>query len=248
MFSLDSQYALVTGASRGIGQAIAITLAKQGAWVAGTSTHREGAEQFSQQLRDLNLQGQGFVLDVTQTESRHTLFTTLKKLDKLPTILINNAGITRDNLALRLKAEDWQSVIETNLSSAFHMTQLYLMPMLKVRYGRIIQIGSIIGSTGNPGQTHYAAAKAGIIGFSKSLAREVASRGVTVNIIAPGFIDTHMTQSMPEPRKTEILNQIPVQTLGHPQDVANACIFLASKESAYITGHTLHVNGGLFME
>ncbi len=248
MFALESQYALVTGASRGIGNAIALALAQQGAWVAGTATTQEGAAQFSAQLADLNLLGQGFVLDVTQAKSRDALITTLKNEDKLPSILVNNAGITRDGLALRLKTEDWQAVLDTNLTGIFHMTQSCLMPMLKARYGRIIHIGSVVGSTGNAGQTHYAAAKAGLIGFSKSLAVEVATRGITVNVVAPGFIETSMTQALSEAKQTQFLEHIPAHKLGQPEDIAHACLFLAARESGYITGHTLHVNGGLFME
>lgn len=247
MFSLISQRALVTGASRGIGHAMAMALAKQGAWVAGTATTLAGAEAFSRQLAELALQGQGFVLDVCDTTSINHLVTSLKHLSKPPTILVNNAGIARDSLALRLTERDWQAVINTNLKGAFQLSQQCLMPMLKARYGRIINIGSVVGLTGNPGQTHYAAAKAALIGFSKSLAWEVASRGVTVNVIAPGFIETDMTTRLSQTQRESLLQKMPIQHLGQVEDIAHAGVFLASQEAGYITGHTLHVNGGLFM-
>lgn len=248
MFLLSSQCALVTGASRGIGLAIAMALAKQGAWVAGTATTQEGAGRIDQRLLELQLPGQGFVLDVCNSQSIEQLIQTLRELQKSPTILVNNAGITRDRLLLRLPESDWDAVIETNLTAMYRVTKHCLRPtMIKARFGRIINISSVVGVTGNLGQTPYAASKAGVIGFSKSLAHEVAPWGITVNVIAPGFIDTEMTQALPESNRKKLLERIPSQRLGTVRDVANACVFLASSESQYITGQTLHVNGGLLM-
>ena len=248
MFSFKSQNALVTGSSRGIGHAIAITLAQKGAWVAGTATSQAGADHFSKTLSDLKLSGQGFVLDIRDKASIQQLIHNLKILNRLPSILINNAGIVRDALVLRLAQQDWDSVLQVNLTGVFQLTQACLLPMLKARYGRIITIGSVVSASGNKGQAHYAASKAATSAFSKSLALEVASSGITVNVVAPGFIQTDMTNHLNEVQREQIVQKIPLQAWGKPEDIANACMFLASKESAYITGHTLHVNGGLLMK
>lgn len=247
MFSLKGQYALVTGANRGIGKAIALALAQQGAWVAGTATTPLGAQKVSSELQALNLKGRGFCLNVSDSKSIHTLINHLKELETLPTILINNAGITRDKLALRLNFEDWKTVIDTNLTGAFELTQQCLPYMLKHRYGRIINISSIVGVCGQAGQSNYAASKAAMIGMSKSIALEVASKGITINVIAPGFIHTDMTQRITKEHQAKLLDKIPVKRWGQTKDIAYATIFLASKESSYLTGHVLHVNGGLFM-
>ncbi len=248
MSSLQNQIALVTGASRGIGQAIALELAKQGANVIGTATTEQGAEKISQLFAQEKLHGKGFVLNVAEPNSIEQLLATAKEQIGAPTILVNNAGITRDNLMLRMKDEEWDAVIATNLTAIFRLTKLCLKDMLKARYGRIISIGSVVGSMGNPGQANYCAAKAGVIGFSKSLAQEIASRNITVNVIAPGFIESDMTNKLNDEQKTAILSKIPGARLGQPADIAHACAFLASSAASYITGHTLHVNGGMFME
>lgn len=248
MLPLQNQIALVTGASRGIGHAIALELAKQGAYVAGTATTPQGAEKISHLFTQQHLNGRGLVLNVTEPASISNAFISLKEQAGAPTILVNNAGITRDNLMLRMKDEEWDAVIATNLTAIFQLTRLCLKDMLKARNGRIISIGSVVGSTGNGGQVNYAAAKAGLIGFSKSLAQEVATRNITVNVIAPGFIESDMTNSLTEEQKAAILSKIPGSRLGQPDDIAHACAFLASPQASYITGHTLHVNGGMFME
>lgn len=244
---LQNQIALVTGASRGIGQAIALELAKQGAIVAGTATTAEGAEKITRLLKENHLQGSGFVLNVTDHNSIENVVKEIKEKIGTPTILVNNAAITKDNLMLRMKDEEWNDVISTNLTSVFHLTKLCLKDMLKARFGRIITISSVVGATGNPGQANYCAAKAGVIGFSKSLAQEVASRGITVNVVAPGFIETDMTNVLSEAQKTALLAKIPSDRLGQPADIAHACAFLATQQAAYITGQTLHVNGGMYM-
>lgn len=244
---LQGQIALVTGASRGLGQAIAIELAKQGATVVGTATTQEGAEKISVTFKQANLNGHGLVLNVTDPTSVETLLATIKEKFGAPSILINNAGITRDNLMLRMKDEEWEAVINTNLTAIYRLTKLCLKDMLKARFGRIISISSVVGVTGNAGQANYAAAKAGVIGFSKSLAQEIASRNITVNIVAPGFIETDMTQILSEDQKTALLASIPTGRMGQPNEIAHACVFLASPQAAYITGHTLHVNGGMYM-
>lgn len=247
MQSLQGQIALVTGASRGIGQAIAIAFAKQGATVAGTATTQEGADKITAAFKQANVNGQGFVLNVTDPASIENLLTTVKNAFGAPAILINNAGITRDNLMLRMKDEEWDAVINTNLNSIYRLTKLCIKDMLKARYGRIISISSVVGVTGNAGQANYAAAKAGVIGFSKSLAQEIASRNITVNVIAPGFIETDMTHALNDEQKIALLKNIPAGRMGQPAEIADACMFLASPQAAYITGQTLHINGGMFM-
>ena len=248
MSKLDGKVALVTGASRGIGQAIALGLARSGAVVAGTSTTAAGADGISRSLTAAQVSGAGFELDVNQPEQIESVVEEVQKRFGDIAILVNNAGVTRDNLLLRMKDEDWDAIMETDLKSVYRLSKLMLRPMIKARYGRIINITSVVGVTGNAGQANYAAAKAGIIGFSKSLAREVGSRNVTVNCIAPGFIDTDMTRSLNEQQRAALIQQIPLARLGQPDDVAAAAVFLASPEAGYLTGCTLHVNGGMYME
>lgn len=243
---LKDKLALVTGASRGIGAAIAMAMAQQGAWVMGTATTAAGAEHISCTLQEQNVKGQGFVLDLKDESSIKNLMTELQPLGS-PHILVNNAGITRDNLLLRMKANEWDEVINTNLTSVFKITQLCLKPMLKAQSGRIINIASIVGCTGNPGQANYAAAKAGLIGFTKALAQEVATRNITANVVAPGFIATDMTHQLNENQRTMLLEKIPAKHLGRVQDIAHACVYLASDWANYVTGSTLHVNGGMYM-
>lgn len=242
---LENKRVLVTGASRGIGAAIALAMAEQGAIVAGTATTKEAAENITHRLRKRG-RGQGFVLELARAGSINQLMTELATFG-LPEIVINNAGITRDNLLLRMKEEEWNAVIDTNLTAVFKLTQLCLKPMLKARFGRIINIASVVANTGNPGQANYAAAKAGLIGFSKALAQEIATRHITVNVVAPGFIETDMTNQLSESQKESLLEKIPLKQLGKPIDVAHACVFLASDWASYITGLTLHVNGGMYM-
>ena len=246
MLLLANKVALVTGASRGIGAAIAVAMAQQGALVAGTATTVPGAEKISHTLREQGLKGKGFVLNLNDEASIKNLMTELHTFG-LPNILVNNAGITRDNLLLRMKADEWNAVLETNLSAVFKLTQLCLKPMLKLQSGRIINIASIVGCTGNPGQANYAAAKAGLIGFTKALAQEVATRHITANVVAPGFIATDMTRQLNEKQCTALLEKIPMHRLGATIDIAHACVFLASDWADYITGNTLHVNGGMYM-
>lgn len=248
MINLQGKIALVTGASRGIGRAIAASLAKNGAYVYGTATTVDGAKNITNFLQETGLAGEGLVLNVTNPASIEELFETFASQEKNPEILVNNAGITADNLLLRMSDEEWLNVIETNLSSVFRLTRTAIKSMFRARKGRIISVGSVVASSGNPGQVNYAAAKAGIIGFSKSLAAEVASRGITVNVVAPGFIDTDMTQALPELVRTELLKRIPAKRLGHVDDIANLVTFLASDASSYITGETIHVNGGMYMD
>jgi 3-oxoacyl-[acyl-carrier protein] reductase len=243
---LENKVALITGASRGIGAAIALAMAEQGALVAATATTAAGAENISQRLQAQGLKGKGFVLNLSDEASIKSLFVELQDFS-LPNILVNNAGITRDNLLLRMKAEEWDAVINTNLNAVFKLTQLCLKPMLKAQFGRIINIASVVASTGNPGQANYAAAKAGLIGFSKSLAQEVATRHITVNVLAPGFIETDMTRQLNEAQRKFLLEKIPLKRLGQPIDVARACVYLASDWADYVTGLTLHVNGGMYM-
>lgn len=245
--SLDTHIAFVTGASRGIGQAIAIELGRGGAKVVGTATSQGGAEKISAYLKEQGISGFGLVLDVTQTVSVNTALETIEKELGAPSILVNNAGITCDNLLMRMKEDEWDSIINTNLTSVFRLSKACIRGMSKARRGRIINIASVVASLGNAGQTNYAAAKAGIIGFTKALAREIATRNITVNTVAPGFIDTDMTRGLAEEAKAQLLTQIPLKRLGSAQEVAGAVAFLASDAAAYITGETLHVNGGMYM-
>jgi 3-oxoacyl-[acyl-carrier protein] reductase len=242
--SLEGKIALVTGASRGIGKAIALQLVEQGATVVGTATSEGGAAKISEYLGD---KGKGLVLNVTDTDSIAQLFADLKSDFGTVDILVNNAGITRDNLLMRMKDDEWQSIIDTNLTSVFRLSKAVLRGMMKARNGRIINIGSIVGTMGNAGQVNYAAAKAGLLGFTKSMAREVASRNITVNAVSPGFIDTDMTQELTDEQKEGIFAQVPANRLGKPEEIAAAVGFLASDSAAYITGETLHVNGGMYM-
>ncbi len=245
MSDLNGQVALVTGASRGIGAAIAASLAAAGATVVGTATSDSGAEQIS---GTLGTSGRGAVLDVSSDDSVQALIADIQANEGPPTIVVNNAGITKDNLLLRMKAEEWDSVLSTNLSGVFRVCKATIRGMMKARGGRIINIASVIGLMGNAGQANYAAAKAGIIGFSKSLAREVGSRNITVNVVAPGFIDTDMTRVLAEEQRAAMLGQVPLGRLGAAEDIANAVAFLASDAAAYVTGETLHVNGGMLMD
>jgi 3-oxoacyl-[acyl-carrier protein] reductase len=239
--------ALVTGASRGIGAAIADTLAQRGARVFGTATTEAGAEAITERLSSISDGCAGRVLDVNAPEAANELVRDISGEAGAPAILVNNAGITRDTLLLRMKDEDWDAVLDTNLKSVFRLSKACLRGMMKARFGRIVSIASVVGATGNPGQVNYSAAKAGMVGFSKSLAREVASRGVTVNVVAPGFIDTDMTRALDEAQRDVLLSDIPMQRLGQPQDIAEAVAWLSSEEAGYVTGQTLHVNGGMFM-
>ncbi|HWG76727.1 MAG TPA: 3-oxoacyl-ACP reductase FabG [Steroidobacteraceae bacterium] len=242
---LEGQTALVTGASRGIGRAIALALAAAGASVIGTATSAEGAARIAEQLAATPVRGRGAVWNATDAASTETL---LKELEgSLPTILVNNAGIARDALILRMKSEDWEQTLAVNLSSVFRLTKGCLRHMLRERQGRIISIGSVVGAVGNAGQAHYSAAKAGLVGFSKALAREVATRNITVNTVAPGFIDTDMTAALNDAQRSAYLAQIPMGRFGTVEEVAQAVLFLASPSAAYITGQTLHVNGGMYM-
>ncbi|GIU19703.1 beta-ketoacyl-ACP reductase [Shewanella sp. c952] len=243
-FDLTGKVALVTGASRGIGRAVAETLVSAGAVVIGTATSERGAEAIQAYLGD---SGHGLVLNVTDGDSVKALFATIKEKTGDVDILVNNAGITRDNLLMRMKDDEWQDIVDTNLTSLFRTSKAVMRPMMKKRHGRIINIGSVVGTMGNAGQTNYAAAKAGLIGFTKSLAREVASRQITVNAIAPGFIQTDMTDELTEDQQQAIMSQVPMERLGQAQEIANAVLFLASDSAAYITGETLHVNGGMYM-
>jgi len=245
--SFDNQIALVTGASRGIGRAIAEVLGQRGATVIGTATTVQGAQAIGEILAAAGIKGAGKMLDVTDADSIAALIRDVTDNYGTPAILVNNAGITRDNLLLRMKDDEWDDVIETNLTSAFRMCRACLKGMMKARFGRIIMISSVIGATGNPGQANYAATKAGVIGFAKSLAREIGSRGITVNAVAPGFIDTDMTRALPEEQRTALLGQIALGRLGDVTDIANTVAFLASSDAGYITGETIHVNGGMYM-
>ena len=241
------EVALVTGATRGIGREIAVTLAKAGATVIGTATTAEGAEAISHYLAAEQLSGRGMVLDVTNSETVEQVVAAVGAEFGNPTILVNNAGITRDTLLMRMQEDDWQTVINTDLGSVFRVSKACVRGMLKARRGRIINISSVVSVTGNPGQANYSAAKAGMLGFTKSLARELGSRNITVNTVAPGFIDTDMTRALNETQRAALLNQIPLGRLGIPADIAQAVLFLASPAAAYITGETLHVNGGMYM-
>lgn len=245
--SLEGKVALVTGATRGIGRAIALSLGEQGATVIGTATSENGAGTISGFLKEASINGKGVVLNVTDNEAIEEVVSAIEAEFGAPDILVNNAGITRDNLLMRMKDEEWDDIINTNLTPIFKLSKRCLRAMTKARWGRIITITSVVGAMGNAGQTNYAAAKAGVIGFSKSLAREVGARGITVNTVAPGFIDTDMTSSLPEAHKTALLEQVPAKRLGEPQEIAAAVSFLASPNAGYVTGETLHVNGGMYM-
>ena len=247
MINLEGKVTLVTGASRGIGRAIAEALGKAGATVIGTATSEGGANAISDYFKEANITGTGLVLNVTDPDSISGLMETITKEYGAITILVNNAGITRDNLMMRMKEEEWGDIMNTNLTSVYRLSKSVLRGMMKARTGRIISISSVVGSTGNAGQANYAAAKAGVVGFSKSLAQEIGSRNITVNVVAPGFIDTVMTKELPEEIKTKLLDNIPLGKLGQPEDIANAVLFLASDMGAYISGETLHVNGGMYM-
>lgn len=244
---LGQQVALVTGASRGIGQAIALALGKAGATVIGTATSEAGATAISTYLAQAGVNGQGLCLDVSSETNVEAALKEIEQRVGAPTILVNNAGITRDNLLMRMKADEWDAIINTNLSSVYRLSKGVLRAMMKARYGRIINIASVVGLSGNAGQTNYAAAKAGMVGFSKSLAQEVGSRGITVNCVAPGFIDTDMTRALGDTQREALLAQIPLGRLGNVTDIAEAVLFLASPRAAYITGETLSVNGGMYM-
>jgi len=244
---LENEIAFVTGASRGIGQAIAMTLAAQGATVIGTATSDKGAAAISDYLQQAGAKGVGMVLDVTDQASVEKVVADIEAQFGTVSVLVNNAGITRDNLLMRMKEEEWDAIIQTNLTSLFRVTKACLRSMMKARRGRIISIASVVGVSGNAGQANYAAAKAGVIGFTKSVAREIGSRGITANVVAPGFIDTDMTRELPEAQKQALLGQIPLSRLGTPEEIASAVAFLASPGAAYITGETLNVNGGMYM-
>ena len=247
MKPLEGKTAFVTGATRGIGQAIARKIGSQGATVIGTATSDAGAASISEDLAKAGITGSGMVLNVTDPQAIIDCISQITKQFESPTILVNNAGITRDNLMLRMKEDEWQSVMDTNLTSIFRVTKACLKAMTRARFGRIVNIGSVVGSSGNPGQANYAAAKAGIIGFSKSLAAELASRNITVNVVAPGFIDTDMTRELSDQQREELIRSVPCGRLGSPDDIANATNFLVSPDSGYVNGITLHVNGGMYM-
>jgi len=245
---LEGKIALITGASRGIGQAIALALGTQGATVIGTATSQSGADNISANFQQAGIQGCGMTLNVTDASQIASVIETVEKQFGVVSILVNNAGVTRDNLLMRMKDDEWDEIIQTNLKSVFSLSRAVLRAMMKARYGRIISIASVVGVMGNAGQTNYAAAKAGIIGFSKSLAREVGSRNITVNCVAPGFINTDMTRSLPQTQRDALLAHIPLGRLGQVEDIAAAVAFLASSQAGYITGTTLHVNGGMYMD
>lgn len=247
LFDLSGKKVLVTGASRGIGQAIAMELSKAGAYVIGTATTKEGAEAISAYLSEASLKGKGVALNVTDASACEALFKAMAEEGLSPEILVNNAGITRDNLAMRMKDDEWSDVVDTNLSAVFRMSKLALKPMMKARTGRIINVTSVVGTSGNPGQANYAAAKAGVTGMTKALARELGSRNITVNCVAPGFIETDMTAKLAESQVEQLKQQIPLGRLGAVQDIAAAVVYLASDQAGYVTGTTLHVNGGMWM-
>jgi 3-oxoacyl-[acyl-carrier protein] reductase len=247
MQKLENDIAIVTGASRGIGRAIALELGRRGALVIGTATSQPGAEAIGSYLGAEGVRGRGAVLNVADPESVERFIEDVTKAEGTPTILVNNAGITRDNLLLRMKEEEWAQVLDTNLTSVFRMTKACLRGMTKARRGRIINIASVVGASGNPGQTNYVSAKAGMVGFTKALALEVASRQITVNAVAPGFIETDMTQKLTDEQRAALVARIPLARIGRPEDIASAVAFLASPEAGYITGSTVHVNGGLYL-
>ncbi len=245
---MEARVALVTGASRGIGKAILHALANTGCFVVGTATSESGAAAIVDALQAAGLNGEGLMLDVNDAAQVDAAIAGIVARYGRIDILVNNAGITRDNLLMRMKDEEWASILETNLTSVFRLSRAVLRPMMKARFGRIISIASVVGASGNAGQTNYAAAKAGMIGFTKSLAQEVGSRGITANCVAPGFIDTDMTKTLPEAARAKLLERIPLGKLGSPEDIAHAVAYLASDGAAYVTGATLHVNGGMYME
>lgn len=247
MFDLSDKVCLVTGATRGIGKAIAHQLGTMGATVVGTATSENGADSIGEALNSANINGKGLVLDVSNNDSIDACLKSINEEFGAITVLVNNAGITRDNLMLRMKEDEWDDIMTTNLKSVFRLSKGVLRGMMKARGGRIINVTSVVGVSGNAGQANYAAAKAGVIGFSKSLAQEVASRGITVNAVAPGFIDTDMTKALNDEQRAALMKNIPANRLGEPSDIASAIGFLAADESAYITGQTLHVNGGMLM-
>lgn len=245
---LQDQIAFVTGASRGIGHAIAIKLGEQGATVVGTATTEDGAQLISRSLEEASIKGVGIQLNVNDAVQIEYVFKTVREKFGDIVILVNNAGITRDNLLMRMKDEEWDEIMETDLKSVFRLSRAVLRGMVKARYGRIINISSVVGATGNMGQANYAAAKAGIFGFSKSLAREVGSRNITVNCIAPGFVQTDMTRALSDKQQQDLIQHVPLGRLGKPEEIASAVAFIASPDAGYITGATLHVNGGMYMD
>ncbi|MBK9326914.1 MAG: 3-oxoacyl-ACP reductase FabG [Thiobacillaceae bacterium] len=245
---MEARVALVTGASRGIGKAILHALGQAGCIVVGTATSESGAEAIGAGLAEAGLKGEGLMLNVNDAAQVDAAIDGILGRHGRIDILVNNAGITRDNLLMRMKDEEWASIIDTNLTSVFRLSRAVLRPMMKARFGRVISIASVVGASGNAGQTNYAAAKAGMIGFSKSLAQEVGSRGITVNCVAPGFIDTDMTKALPEAARSKLMERIPLGKLGTPEDIAHGVAFLASDGAGYITGATLHVNGGMYMD
>jgi 3-oxoacyl-[acyl-carrier protein] reductase len=245
--SMQGKVALVTGASRGIGQAIALELARQGAVVIGTATTAGGAEAITAYLQAAGAAGRGVALNVTDAAQVEAVLADIERTEGGVAILVNNAGITRDNLLMRMKDDEWQDIMDTNLTPVFRLSRAVIRGMMKARWGRIINIASVVGAMGNAGQTNYAAAKAGLMGFTRSLAREVGSRGITVNCVAPGFIDTDMTKDLPEAQRAALVQNIALGRLGAPQDIANAVAFLAADTAGYVTGNTLHVNGGMYM-
>ena len=245
--SLQGEVALVTGASRGIGRAIAETLGQAGAIVVGTATSEKGADSISAYMAAAGIQGKGMVLNVADKTSIDAVVKAVTDEFATISVLVNNAGITRDNLLMRMKDDEWDDIIATNLSSIYRMSKACMRGMTKAKKGRIISISSVVGATGNPGQTNYAAAKAGVVGFTKSLAREIGSRNITVNVVAPGFIDTDMTRELSEEQRAHLLQNIPLGRLGQSTDIANAVLFLASSMGGYVTGETIHVNGGMYM-
>ena len=245
---MENKIALITGASRGIGEAIAIKLGQSGTIVIGTATTESGVNAINHYLQQANIKGMGILLNVNDAEQITATLQTIREQFGEVEILVNNAGITRDNLLVRMKDEEWDEILETDLKSVFRLSRIVLRAMMKARYGRIINISSVVGAIGNVGQANYAAAKAGMFGFSKSLAREVGSRNITVNCVAPGFIDTDMTRSLTHEQQKSLIQHVPLGRLGHPEDVASAVAFLASSAASYITGATLHVNGGMHMD